>query len=269
MKKIFYSAAFCAATLLGLSGCSSDPVMPEPVNPAVGIIGGWDGVQAKPWMEGPASIQLDALYTFTAKSNVPNDTFTFTVEDTYFNDPRSYGTNVSMSGVRINVVFNDYGHYKITAKSKVTGLECSYEVAKYYHAINNLKYCSKGPTLETGIQSMRPFPQWFERYANYNSWLCDFSQRITNFEQRIVVNVEQKSHLLWFPWNAAPYMEDGGALKTITGIAAKGDDVITLPDAGLIRHPKYNSSTLDFNAWYVPYCDNRIYTIPEERCGAL
>lgn len=274
MTKLFYSVALCAATLIGLSGCSSDPIVPDPVNPAVGIVNGEDTGNptafTDPTITGPTSIELDQLYTFTVTSPYIGDTFTFTVEDSYFNDPKSYAINVSTSGTRINVVFNDYGRYTITAKSNLTGKKCSYEVAKYYRAIRELKYCTaNAPTLETGIRSTRPFQQWFERYANYNPWLCSFSGKMTNFEERIVINVVQKSHLFWFPWNASPYMEPGNDMGTITAIAAKGENVITLPDAKLIRHPRYNSSTLDYNAWYVPYCADRVFSIPEERCGTL
>lgn len=264
MKKLFSSAAFCAATLLGLSGCSSDPVMPEPVNPAVGIVDGISPgpvVTLNPRIIGPESIELDRLYTFTATSGYVNDTFTFTVKDTYFNDPRSYGINVSTSGTRINVVFNDYGHYTITAKSRLTGKECSYEVAKYYKEIGELRYYSNAPGLRDGMEGGRkPVSRRFERYQG--------NSHVTNYTQRIVVNTVEYFMEYWYPMGGTPYMKRGSNRGTITGIAAKGANSITLPDGHIMTHPGYDPVTLNNCALLVPFCEQEV-TIPEERCGAL
>lgn len=263
MKKLYYSAMLCAAALFSLSACSTGEV-PEPDVNISNIVGG-----ATPVIAGPASIELDRLYTFTASSPIAGDTFTFTVEDTYFNDPRSYGVNVSLSGTRINVVFNDYGRYVITATSKNTGLKCSYEVAKYYRNICALKYCSNAPKLGTSLSSTRPFAQWFERYLEFDPVSISFSGRWTNIEQRIVVQVEQKSHAYTYSGPGAPYIGEGSGRGMIVGTAAKGDDRIALPDATIIRHPKYNSWLLENMIYYVPYCVDLVYTIPVERCGLI
>lgn len=263
MKKLYYSAMLCAAALFSLSACSTGEV-PEPEVSISNIVNG----QA-PVVTGPASIELDRLYTFTASSPVAGDTFIFTVEDTYFNDPRSYGVNVSLSGTRINVVFNDYGRYVITATSKKTGLKCSYEVAKYYKYIGSLKYCSNAPALGTSLSSIRPFAQWFERYVEFDPVTMEFNGRRTNFEQRIVVEVEQKSHAYTYSGPGAPYIGKGDSFGNIFGTAAKGDNVINLEDARIVRHPKYNSWLFENMIYYVPYCADLVYTIPVERCGLI
>lgn len=265
MKKLNLYAAVGAAALLGFTACSNDPFeIPDSrtviADSGAGIINN---------IHGPESIELGQLYTFSATSNALSDKFTFTVEDTYFHDPNSYAVNVSTTGKAIHVVFNDYGHYKITATNNRTLQTCSYEVAKYYRGIHQLKYCSDAPALEDGIRISRTISQYFERYVNYNVATCDFSGRITGFEERIVVNVEQKSYEYWYPIDGAPYIMQGANRGTITGTAAKGADVITLPEGKMYRHPKYNSWQMEYNAWFVPYCPDRLYTIPEERCGVL
>ncbi len=248
--------------LLGFSACSDEIIEPnQPTDPAVGLVSGdiYNPVPlpAYPYIVGPSSIELDQLYTFQANSLTVNDTFTFTVEDTYFHDPKSYAINISPSGNRINVVFNDYGHYKITAKSKATGKECSYEVAKYYKEVGSLRHYSDAPGLRDGFDGGRgkEFSRRLERLGS-------------NFPQRVVINTLEYYMEYWYPFNADPYMKRGSDLETITGVAAKGTNRINLPDARVVLHPKYNSWTMDYRALLVPFCEQE-YTIPEERCGAL
>lgn len=263
MRKLFHSAALCAATLLGFAGCSNDPIeVPE-----TRAVAGANDARLNGMIQGPTSIELDQLYTFTAMSNVLSDTFIFTVEDTYFHDPSSYAINVSTTGRAIHVVFNDYGHYKITATNKRTHQTTSYEVAKYYKEVGKLKYWSNAPGLQDNVVSGKPISRRFERYQNYSEPL-GFSDIIRNYPQRIVVNVDQYYMEYWYPYRAEPYMKRGITLGTITGIAAKGANTISLPDGVPVTHPEYDPVALENIAFFVPFCTQE-YTIPEERCGML
>ncbi len=261
MKKLVYSAAFCAAALLGFSACS-DSLTDIPENSDTRTV-----IVPTVWIEGPSSIELDQLYFFEVKGPA-SGTYRFTIEDTYFNDPKSYGVYTAPSGNRIGVVFNDYGHYKITATLTTNAaVTCSYEVAKYNKAVHYLKYVNDAPEIKIGSVFRNPVKQWFECYMNRNLTTLDYSGRITSFDGRIVVNVKQGNLLYWWSGGVGPKLTPSLSDTSITGIAAKGADVITLPEKSILRHPQSSSLTLNYG-YYVPWCDGS-YTIPAERCGAL
>lgn len=262
MKNLFYSTAFCAAALIGFSACS-DSLTDIPETPDTRTV-----ILPDVWIEGPSSIELGQLYFFEVVGNsLGNDQYDFKVEDTYFNDPSSYAIYVSPSGNRIGLIFNKYGHYKITATMKNTSWTCSYEVAKYYKNIHFLKYRNDAPKIQIGMALREPLNQWFECYMNRNLITMDYSGRITDFDNRIVVNVMKGNQLFWWSAGVGPTITSSITDTVVTGIADKGDNVITIPDERIIRHPKSSSTTLDYG-YIVPWC-NGTYTIPTERCGVL
>lgn len=265
MKKISYLAAICAAVLLGFSACS-DSLTDIPENPDTRTV-----ILADPWIVGPSSIELDQLYFFEVKGGIlpAGATFRFDIEDTYFNDPTSYAVYIAPQGNRIGVIFNKYGHFKITATlTSDTSVKCSYEVAKYNKAVHFLKYVNDAPTdIKIGQTFRNPVKQWFECYMNRNIATLDYSGRITSFDGRIVVNVKQGNLLYWWSGGVGPKLSTSLTDTVITGIADEGDSVITLPEKSIMRHPQSSSATLDYG-YIVPWC-NGSYSIPVETCGIL
>ena len=262
MKKLVYSAALFAATLIGFPACSDGgPDTIQPTDPAAQI--GKDDIfdptpmPPYPHINGPESIELGQLYSFKANSLYFGDTFTFTVEDTYFHNPSSYAISISTSGDRIYVVFNEYGHYKISAKSKADGSVCSYEVAKYYKEVGPLRFASNAPSLRDGFEGGggKIFSRRLERTG-------------ANFPERVVINTMEYFTEYWYPFNGTPYMKQGANIGTVTGVAAKGTNRINLPNGRVRTHPDYDPVSLNNCALLVPFCSQE-YTIPEERCGRL
>lgn len=262
MRNSFYSAALCAATLIGFSSCSDSlteiPDAPDRTSRSE--------IASNIWIEGPSKIELGQLYFFDVKGNNANG-FNFKIEDTYFNDPTSYAIYISPAGNRIGLIFNEYGHFKITAVDTKTGSSCSYEVAKYNKAVHYLKYNNDAPTIYIGMVPRQPVKQWFESYANRNTATMDYSGRITSFDHRIVVNVKEGTQLYWWTNGTNLKITPSEYDSVITCTADKGDSVITLPEKMITRHPSSSSTTLNYG-YYVPWCSGS-YTIPAERCGAL